>query len=73
MEVHIYSVKANSQAGNIEVKYIITQKGQSQKKISQGSQKSHLWNLRMLKIQQRASDPGESTASATFLSLRIFA
>ena len=34
MEVHIYSVKANSQAGNIEVKYIITQKGQSQKKIS---------------------------------------
>ena len=34
MEVHIYSVKAKSQAGN-RVKYIMTtQKGQSQKKIS---------------------------------------
>ena len=38
MKVHIYSVKAKSQAGNIRVKYIMTtQKGQSQKKISQGS------------------------------------
>ena len=35
MEVHIYSVKAKSQADNIRVKYIMTtQKGQSQKKIS---------------------------------------
>ena len=35
MEVHIYSVKAKSQAGHIGVKYIMTtQKGQSQKKIS---------------------------------------
>ena len=35
MEVHIYSVKAKSQAGNKWVKYIMTtQKGQSQKKIS---------------------------------------
>ena len=35
MEVHIYSVKANSQAGNIWVKGIMaTQKGQSWKKIS---------------------------------------
>ena len=35
MEVHIYSVKAKSQAGNILVKYIMTtQKGQSRKKIS---------------------------------------
>ena len=35
MEVHIYSVKAKSQAGNIRVKYIITtHKGQSWKKIS---------------------------------------
>ena len=35
MEVHIYSVKAKSQAGNIRVKHIMTtQKGQSRKKIS---------------------------------------
>ena len=35
MEVHIYDVKAKSQAANIWVKYIMTtQKGQSQKKIS---------------------------------------
>ena len=35
MEVHIYSVNAKSQAGNLSVKYIMTtQKGQSQKKIS---------------------------------------
>ena len=33
MEVHIYSVIAKSQAGNIRVNYIMTtQKGQSQKK-----------------------------------------
>ena len=33
MKVHIYSVKAKSQAGNVRVKYIMTtQKGQSQKK-----------------------------------------
>ena len=37
MKVHIYSVKAKSQAGNIRVKYIMaTQKGQNQKKISKG-------------------------------------
>ena len=35
MKVHIYSVKAKSQAGNIRVKYIMTTKNeQSQKKIS---------------------------------------
>ena len=35
MEVHIYSVKVKSQAGNIWIKDIMTtQKGQSQKKIS---------------------------------------
>ena len=33
MEVHIYSVKAKSQAGNTRVKYIMTtQKGQNRKK-----------------------------------------
>ena len=38
MEVHIYSDKAKSQAGNRRVKYIMTtQKGQSRKKINQGS------------------------------------
>ena len=37
MKVHIYNVKAKSQAGNIRVKYIrATQKGQSQKKTSTG-------------------------------------
>ena len=37
MKVHIYSVKAKSQAGNIRVKYIMTtQKGQSRKKINLG-------------------------------------
>ena len=72
MEVHIYSVKAKSQAGNIRVKYIMTtQKGQSRKKISYGSQESHQWNLRMLEIQWRVSGPGESTVGATYLSLRI--
>ena len=35
MEVHTYSVKAMSKADNIRVNYImITQKGQSQNKIS---------------------------------------
>ena len=35
MEVHMYSVKAKSWAGNLGVKDIITtQKGQSRKKIS---------------------------------------
>ena len=35
MKVHIYGVKAKSQAGNITVKYIITtQKGQNRKKIN---------------------------------------
>ena len=35
MEVHMYSFKAKSQAGNIWVKYIMaTQKGQGRKKIS---------------------------------------
>ena len=38
MEVHIYSVKAKSQAGNTQVKDIMTtQKSQSWSKISQGS------------------------------------
>ena len=38
MEVRIYSDKAKSQAGNIRVTYIMTtQKGQSRKKINQGS------------------------------------
>ena len=35
MKVHIYSVKAKSQAGNIRIKYIITtQKDQSRKKFN---------------------------------------
>ena len=38
MEEHMYSVKAKSQTGNIWVKYIMaTQKGQSRKKIMEGS------------------------------------
>ena len=37
MGVHIYSVKANSEAGNIRVYIMITQKGQSYKVFSQGS------------------------------------
>ena len=74
MKVHIYSVKAKSQAGNIRVKYIMaTQKGQRRKKISQGYQESHLGNLHiMLEIQPRALGPGESATGAKYLSLRIF-
>ena len=73
MEVHIYSVKAKSQLGNIWVKYImITQKDQSQNKISLGSKESQLENLLiLLKTQLRVSDPGESTAGATYQSVRI--
>ena len=42
MEVHIYSVKAKSQAGNVQVKDVMTtQKGQSEKK-------RDLKNLRIL-------------------------
>ena len=37
MDVHIYSVKANSGAGNIRVYIMTTQKGQSYKLFSQGS------------------------------------
>ena len=55
MEVHIYSVKAKIQAGNIWVKGIITK-----------LQDTQLWILKIYafcrKIQQRASGPGESTA-----------
>ena len=74
MKVHIYSVKAKSQAGNIRVKYIMTtQKGQSRKKITLGYYESHLGNLHiLLQIQQRTSGPGESAAGATYLSLRTF-
>ena len=74
MEVHIYGVKAKSQAGNIRVKCIMTtQKGQSQKKINWGYYESHLGNLCiMLGIQQRTLGRGESTAGATYLSLRTF-
>ena len=81
MEARIYSVygvymvyRAQSQAGNIRVKYIITtQKGQNRKKISQESWEPHLGNLHiMLQIQQMALGPGEGAAGATYLSLRIF-
>ena len=73
MKEHIHSVKAKSKAGNIRVKYIITEKGQSRKKIYEGYKESHLGNLRiMLEIQRRAAGPGESAAVATYLSLRIF-
>ena len=37
MEVHIYNVEAKSQAGDICIKDMTTQKGQSQNKISYGS------------------------------------
>ena len=63
MEVHIYSVKAKSQAGNIWVKCIMT----TQKPIE-----NHLGNLGiLLEIQQRASAQGKSTAGAMYLSVRI--
>ena len=74
MKVHIYSVKAKSQAGNTRVKYkMTTQKGQSRNKISQEYQGSHLENLPiMLEIQQWASGLGYNANGAMYLSLRIF-
>ena len=61
MEVHIYSVKAKSQTGDIRVKYLMrTQKGQAKRK-----------SARDLRNQQRATGPGERAAGAMCLSLRI--
>ena len=65
MEVHIYILKAKSQAGNIWVKDIMaTQKGQSQKKISEGSSEIYAF---CWKILLKASGPGEGTAGVTHL------
>ena len=59
IKVHIYSVKAKSQAGNIWVKDIMTiQKGQSHKMLSLRILKNYAF---CQKIQQRASGSGEST------------
>ena len=59
IKVHIYSVKAKSQAGNIWVKDIMTiQKGQSDKMLSLRILKNYAF---CQKIQQRASGSGEST------------
>ena len=65
MEVHIYILKAKSQAGNIWVKDIMaTQKGQSQKKISEGSSEIYAF---CWKILLKASGPGEGAAGVTHL------
>ena len=62
MEVHICIVKAKSQAGNIEVKDVMTtQKGQSEKKRDLKFY-GFCW-----KIQQRALGPGGSAAGVRYL------
>ena len=65
MEVHIYSVKAKSQAVNICVKDI-RKKAKAKRKSARD-----LKNLFYHKIQQRATSPGKSTARVTYLSMRI--
>ena len=65
IEVHVCSVEAKSQAGNIWVKDMMkTQKGQSWRK----SAKDHKNNYTFCwKIQQRALGPWESITGATYL------
>ena len=55
MDVSIYSVKANSQAGNIKVFLMTTQKGQG----PAGDLKVYAF---CQKIQQGSSDPGENAS-----------
>ena len=59
MEVHINTVKAKSQAGNIRVKDIMKTRRPKPKENHVGILKIYAF---CRKIQQRASDPGESAA-----------
>ena len=69
MKVNIYIVKAKSQAGNIQVKDIMTtQKKPKQNKNQLGILKSYAfcWN-----VQQKTLVPEEITATVTYLCMRI--
>ena len=68
MEVHIYIVKAKSQAGNIWIKDIMTTKRPKPKESQQAILKIYAF---CWKIQQRASGPGESAAGVMYLSLHL--
>ena len=63
----IYSVKANSQAGNIRGYMMTTQKGQSCKTLSKGLKKNYV----LPKNSVGALGPGQSAVGITYLSLRI--
>ena len=69
MEVHIYSVKAKSQSGNIMSQRYNDNTERPKLKENQ---------LRILKVygfcqkvQQRASGPGDSAVGVTYLSMRM--
>ena len=64
----IYSVKANSQAGNIRAYMMTTQKGQSCKTLSKGLKKNYVF---CQKNSVGALGPGQSAVGITYLSLRI--
>ena len=66
MGVHIYRVKANSEAGDIRVYIMITQKGQSYKVFSQGSPGVTQENSAGCLESRR-----KSAAGVTYLSFRI--
>ena len=68
MEVHIYSVKVKSQAGNIWAKHKMTTQRPKPQDTQLGILKIYAFSL---KIQQRASCPGESAAGVAYLSVRI--
>ena len=68
MEVHIYSVKAKSQAGNIWIRYNDNTKRPKPKENQLGILNIHAvcW-----KIQQTVSGPGGSFAGVMYLYMRI--
>ena len=71
MQVHIYSVKAKSQAGNMSQRYNTTQKKTQKAKAERKSARGLKNYAFCQKIQQRASGPGESAAGVTYVSIRI--
>ena len=62
MEVHMYSVKAKSQAGKIWVKHNDNMKRPKLQDIPLGILKTYAF---CRKLQRRPSGPGESTAGVT--------
>ena len=68
MEVHIYSVKATTQADNMSQRYNDNTKRPKPKDTLLGILTIYAFYC---KIQQRASGPGESAPGVAYLSMRM--